>query len=358
MQGIAHTVRVITGERKYNNPGDCATNMAKQKYHYDPVTCNYEPVRTSTKDVIFDLLGFLTVALLIASGLFYGYITHFESPQELQLKAENALLKTHYKKLQQKIQDSEKLLAQLHENDNNLYRLILNAEPMPKTMQQAGVGGTDRYADLRNQNTLIAELTEKVDTFGRQLSVQVKSYTDVLNMAKRKEDDLKRLPAVMPIPPGHLKRISDGFGPRLHPVYGVLTMHNGVDLAAKRHTPVITTGDGTVIKVKYSRRAGNFILVDHGKFVTKYCHLHSTDVKQGQKVVRGQRIGTVGTTGASTAPHLHYEVLQKKYYTTRRGRKRIRKKNLDPADYFFNDLSAREYDTLRKLAARKITPTS
>ncbi|MEL6539191.1 MAG: M23 family metallopeptidase [Bacteroidota bacterium] len=323
--------------------------MTKQRYYYNPNTCNYELIKKSPKDVVFDLLGFFTVAFILAAGFLWGYTSHFDSPKEMLLRQENALLQSHFEQLKQKVKDSQKALVHLHENDNKLYRLLLNAEPIPVTILRAGVEGADRYLDLRTQHTLIAETTEKVDTLKRQLRIQSKSYAEVLRLAKNKEKRLAYTPAVMPIPPNYLKRISDHFGPRMHPVYKIRVMHHGIDFSARSGTPVIATANGTVVKAKFNRRAGNYILIDHGKFQTKYCHLKSIDVKPYQKVIRGQRIGTVGNTGTSTAPHLHYEVLR---------RERRRKKRVDPADYFCNDLNAKEYAALLKLAARKTAPTS
>ena len=106
-------------------------------------------------------------------------------------------------------------------------------------------------------------------------------------------------------------RVSSNFNPnRLHPIYKTQRPHRGTDYAAPRGTPVYAAGDGRVIEAGYTRPNGNYIFIQHGEqFVTHYLHLHRLKVKKGSKVKQGQIIGTVGSTGAATGPHLHYEFL-------------------------------------------------
>ncbi|MEL7044737.1 MAG: peptidoglycan DD-metalloendopeptidase family protein [Pseudomonadota bacterium] len=111
--------------------------------------------------------------------------------------------------------------------------------------------------------------------------------------------------------PVDFTRISSNFNPRrLHPIYKTVRPHNGTDYAAPRGTPVFASGDGRVVKAGYTRANGNYVFIQHGeRYVTKYLHLNKRKVKQGQRVIQSQVIGTVGSTGAATGPHLHYEFL-------------------------------------------------
>ncbi len=316
--------------------------MASVKYQYNPVTCNYEPVRTTPQAIVLSGLGFLSATFVLALGIFWAYATYFESPKEIQLKQENTLLLHHYKLLQQEVQKGQQVLAYLQDKDDEIYRTMLEAEPIPHSIRQAGIGGTDRYQSLMSQSELIAETQQKVDQLKRQLYIQSKSYDEIVRLAKAQERRLACIPSIQPISIKGLKRISSPFGMRRHPIHGVMSMHEGVDLSAPRGTKVYATGDGVVKVVSRSSSYGKYVLVDHGYgFVTKYCHLNGYNVKRGQKVIRGQCIGYVGNTGTSTAPHLHYEVIK--------NRKRV-----DPANYFFNDLDAEQYDMLLELASRKI----
>jgi murein DD-endopeptidase MepM/ murein hydrolase activator NlpD len=111
--------------------------------------------------------------------------------------------------------------------------------------------------------------------------------------------------------PVDFTRISSNFNPRrLHPIYKTVRPHNGIDYAAPRGTPVFAAGDGRVIEAGYTRANGNYVFIQHGeRYTTKYLHLDKRKVSKGQRVVQSQVIGTVGSTGAATGPHLHYEFL-------------------------------------------------
>ncbi|MFM2428129.1 MAG: hypothetical protein RL012_13 [Bacteroidota bacterium] len=321
--------------------------MARIKYYYNAETCNYERIKTSKWGVFFDLLGFLTVSLVIAVGIFWGYTAYFDSPQEAWLRKENSLLRFHYDQIRQEIDKGNEVLAYLKDQDANLYRMILEVEPMPCPVGKAGIGDTDRYQDLLDKNKLIATTVQKVDRLKRQLYIQSKSYDEIQKLAQENEKRLAAIPAIQPLSNKDLKYLSSPFGMRLHPIHKIPTMHEGVDFAAPRGTPIYATGNGVVKLTKRSFRGyGNQVEIDHGYgFLTKYCHMQDFKVKPGQKVARGQCIGYVGSTGASTAPHLHYEVVKNR-------------KKINPAHYFTNDLDAKQYDMLLELASRKIRTSS
>lgn len=106
-------------------------------------------------------------------------------------------------------------------------------------------------------------------------------------------------------------RVSSSFNPnRLHPIYKTKRPHRGTDYAAPRGTPVYAAGDGRIVEAGYTRSNGNYVFIQHGEgFKTHYLHLNKKRVKRGDRVTQGQVIGTVGSTGAATGPHLHYEFL-------------------------------------------------
>jgi murein DD-endopeptidase MepM/ murein hydrolase activator NlpD len=321
--------------------------MARIKYYYDTDTCNYESIKISRWGVFFDLLGFLAVSFAIAVGIFWGYTTCFDSPQEARLKRENALLRFHYDQIRQEIDKSHRVLAYLQDQDDSLYRMILEVEPMPYAVRQAGIGGTNRYQNLADKDKLIATTLQKVEQLKRKLYIQSKSYDELQRLAREKEKMLAAIPAIQPLSNKQLKRLSSPFGMRLHPIHKIPSMHEGVDFAAPRGTPIYATGNGVVKLAKRSPRGyGNHVEIDHGYgFLTKYCHMQDFKVKPGQKVTRGQCIGYVGSTGTSTSPHLHYEVIKNR-------------KKMNPVHYFTNDLDAKQYDMILELASRKIHTAS
>src|SRR5687767_154006 len=318
--------------------------MARIKYYYDTETCKYERVRTKKSDVILNALGIVSLTVIMAVGLLLLYSTYFESPKELILKNEVKELEFYYDKLNKDVELLAKTLNNIEHRDDNIYRVVLGAEPIEKSVRDAGIGGADRYADIREKSidhsNLVIGLHEKVDKLRRKLYIESKSQDEVVHLAERKEKLFAAIPAIQPISNKQLIALASGFGLRIHPVYKVKKMHNGIDFAASIGTPIYATADGSVekLEVRFSGY-GKMIEIDHGfGYRTRYAHMHDFAVKRGQQVKRGDLIGYVGNTGLSTAPHLHYEVF-------------INDQRVDPVHYFFNDLTAAEYEKILELAS-------
>ncbi len=318
--------------------------MARIKYYYDTETCKYERVRTKKSDVVLNALGILTLTLIMAVGLMFLYSSYFESPKELILRNEVKELEFYYDKLNTDVEKLSAILNNIENRDDNIYRVVLGAEPIEKSVRDAGVGGADRYADIREKDIehdeLVIGLHEKVDKLRRKLYIESKSQDEVVTMADNKEKMLAAIPAIQPIANKQLIALASGFGNRIHPVYKVKKMHAGIDFAAEIGTPIYATADGKValVDVKFSGY-GKMVEVDHGfGYRTRYAHMHEFAVRTGQNLKRGDLIGYVGNTGMSTAPHLHYEVL-------------INGEQVNPVHYFFNDLTPAEYEKILELAS-------
>jgi murein DD-endopeptidase MepM/ murein hydrolase activator NlpD len=316
----------------------------KIKYYYDTETCKYERVRTRTSDIILNALGIFFLTLLMASGIYLMFSTYFESPKELLLKNEVKELEYYYERLNAEVDRMSKTLDGIEHRDDNIYRVVLGAEPIDKAVRNAGIGGAERYADLREKNMLhkdiILNLHEKADRLRRKIYIESKSQDEVVQLAESKEKHFAAIPAIQPIANKQLIALASGFGMRIHPVYKVKKMHTGIDFAAPIGTPIYATADGLVkeVSIKFSGY-GKMIMIDHGfGYETRYAHMHEFAVRQGQKVKRGDLIGYVGNTGLSTAPHLHYEVL-------------LNGAMINPVHYFYNDLSPAEYEKVIELAS-------
>jgi murein DD-endopeptidase MepM/ murein hydrolase activator NlpD len=318
--------------------------MARIKYYYDTETCKYERVRTRKSDVVLNALGFLSLTVMLAVGLLILYDNYFESPKELILKNEVKELEFYYDKLNKDVELLSQILDNVEQRDDNIYRVVLGAEPIEKSVRDAGIGGADRYADIRRKDIghtdLVIALHEKVDKLRRKLYIESKSQDEVVHLAEKKEKLYASIPAIQPISNKQLIALASGFGLRIHPVYKVKKMHNGIDFAASIGTPVYATADGTIMKVDVRFSGyGKMVEIDHGfGYRTRYAHMHDFAVKRGQHIKRGDLIGYVGNTGLSTAPHLHYEVF-------------INDQRVDPVHYFFNDLTAAEYEKILELAS-------
>jgi murein DD-endopeptidase MepM/ murein hydrolase activator NlpD len=318
--------------------------MAKIKYYYDTETCKYERVRTTTGDLVLNILGIFTISLGLAFGLFVIYYIYFESPKELILRNEVTELEYYYENLKRDVDKLNVILSDMEHRDDNIYRVVLGAEPIESAIRAAGVGGMDRYAEIKDKpilhKDLIIELHESVDKLRRKVYIESKSQDEIVKLAEDKVKLHAAIPAIQPIANKSLLALASGFGMRVHPVYKVKKMHAGIDFAAVIGTPIYATADGSVDVLQESFSGyGKMIELDHGfGYRTRYAHMHGFAVRAGQKVKRGELIGYVGDTGLSTAPHLHYEVM-------------INRQQVNPVHYFFNDLNATEYEKIIELAS-------
>lgn len=318
--------------------------MARIKYYYDTETCKYERIKTSTGDIVLNSLGILSLTVAMAVGLLILYSSYFESPKELILKNEVQELEFYYENLQAEVERLHKQLSNMEYRDDNIYRVVLGAEPIDKSIREAGVGGMDRYEDIKDKNIIhediIVKLNESVDNLRRKIYIESKSQDDVVELAESKEKLFAAIPAIQPVANKQLIALASGFGLRIHPIYKVKKMHTGIDFAAAIGTPIYATADGVIDKLDVSFSGyGKMLEIDHGfGYRTRYAHMHGFAVRQGQKVKRGDLIGYVGDTGLSTAPHLHYEVF-------------VNGIHANPVHYFFNDLNPAEYEKIIELAS-------
>jgi len=253
------------------------------------------------------------------------------------LKQENKNLMFKYDMLAQKIEGISNVLNQVEQRDDNLYRPIFELDPIPNQFREAGVGGANRYDDMEkyaNAETIIT-VSKKLDKVKKKLYVQSRSFDAVIEEARNKEAMISHIPAIQPIAIRDFGRISDYYGRRRDPFTGNIRMHHGMDFTGPVGTDIYATGEGTVIKAEYSAYGyGKEVMVDHGYgYRTIYAHLHDILVERGDTVKRGQVIGTLGNTGRSTGPHLHYEV-------------RKWNRPVDPFNYYFNDITAEQYEQM------------
>ena len=314
--------------------------MARKKYKFNPDTLKYESIGLTIKEKAVKVAAYLSSSLALALVFAVIFLNLYETPKTKRLRRENQQLLSQYELMSKDLDKVGKVLEDLEQRDDNIYRVIFEAEPIPSTVREAGFGGVNKYSHLENMNNadLVIATAKKLDILSKKAYIQSKSYDEVMELALNKEKMLAALPSIMPVSNKDLKRTSSGWGYRMHPIYKVRKMHWGQDFTAPIGTPVYATGDGEVTEVSGSKRSrvglGLNIKIDHGYgYETVYGHLNEFNVKRGQKIHRGDIIGYVGNSGGSTAPHLHYEV-------HKNGQK------LNPAYYLFQDLSPQEYDKM------------
>jgi len=317
--------------------------MAKIKYYYDTKTLSYKRIELSKANKIKNLLYFLIGSSFTGLIMVMIFFQFFDSPKEKILNREIAQLKTQYEIVKGKLSQAELVLDDIQQRDDNIYRVIFEADPIPKSIRKAGYGGINRYEDLTGYNSseIMISTNKKIDQITKQLYIQSKSFDDIIKLAKNKADMLAAIPAIQPVSNKDLSRMASGYGPRIHPIYKTKKFHAGMDFSAKTGTPIYATGDGKIAKVRKSRRGyGNHVIIDHGfGYKTLYAHMSKYIVKKGQKIKRGDVIGFVGNTGTSVAPHLHYEV-------HKNGKK------INPVNFYYNDLNPEQYERMLEISSQ------
>jgi murein DD-endopeptidase MepM/ murein hydrolase activator NlpD len=317
--------------------------MPKAKYYFNTNSLKYEKVVISWGKRILRAIYFLLTAIVfsvVIVAIAYAYI---DSPKEKQLKREISELSLEYEILQQRFEQASIVLKELQHRDDDIYRVIFEAEPIPSSIREAGFGGVNRYKEMESYDNseLIIVTAKKLDRLTKQMYVQSKSFDEIVELAKNKSHMLASIPAIQPVSNKDLGKIASGFGYRVHPIYKTTKMHQGIDFTATTGTEIYATGNGVIKEVIYGDRGyGNHVIISHGfGYETLYGHMSKIVARTGQKVNRGDIIGNVGSTGTSTAPHLHYEVHKSG-------------NPINPINFFYNDLTAAEYEKMITISSQ------
>jgi murein DD-endopeptidase MepM/ murein hydrolase activator NlpD len=315
--------------------------MAKKiKFHFNPDTLSYEPIIHSFAHKLKQILLHLFSGISLGALFFFVFVSTIDSPEEKQLGLEKSRMQAQYKVLDRQFEEAQKVLNDLQQRDDNLYRVVFQAEPIPLEVRRSSAPNTQYYEQLLNMTNseIVVASTKKMNEIRKQIYIQSKSYDELVNLSKNKEAMLECIPAIQPVLNKDLTRMASGFGWRIDPVYRTRRFHAGMDFTAPIGTDIFATGNGTVVSAGWKQGYGNCVEINHGYgYLTLYGHMSSIKVRVGQKVKRGDVIGLVGSTGKSTGPHLHYEV-------------HLRGQIMNPQNYYFLDLSPAEYDRMVQMS--------
>ncbi len=313
--------------------------MSKVKYYYDHDTLSYREIKVTNKNRISGVLLFLLASFFfgITSLLILLNSDIINTPSEVAQKRSIENFKLQFDILNKKLGQLERVIADLENRDNNLYRVYFEASPIPEEQRRAGFGGINRYKDLEgyDNSDLVINTTKRLDILTKQTVVQSRSLEEIESLAKNKASLIEAIPTIQPIKNKDLTRVASGYGYRIDPFTKIRRFHYGMDFTAKRGTPIYATGNGIVKRAdNRSSGYGKHIRIDHGfGYVSLYAHLSKYKVRRGQKVKRGDIIGYVGNSGRSVGPHLHYEILKDN-------------KKINPLNFYYGNLSAKEYEAL------------
>ena len=314
---------------------------------FNPNTLRVEQVPLTRREIVRGVLLRITGVLAIGATSVWLFDQVFQSPADRARDREIAFLEGQLSEMRGELVTMERAMEDMAERDDAVYRTLLGVQPVPEHLRNPGIGGTDRNADVRGHihSEEVADLKTRIASLQRAMVAQSKSLDEVTEMALEYEDRLEAIPAIQPIRAEDLNRMAGGWGWRIHPIYKVRKFHYGLDFSAPEGTEIFATGDGVVVKVKRLYNGyGRHVIIRHGfGYETLYAHMSKSLVRKGDRVKRGQVIGLVGSTGTSTSSHLHYEV-------HKNGEK------VNPAHYFFNDLTPEEYEAM--LAASEVETQS
>ena len=321
--------------------------MRKQKYVYNEHSLQFEKVEHSIKKKIGIAIGYVSGTILLGLMFFTIADQHIDTPKKRQLKSEIKQLNQQVVSMTDELDLIGKVVSNIQERDANVHRMLLGMDPIDENIWEGGTGGHEQYRQYEqfgDAKILLSSAHQQMDKIKRQAYLQTKSLDTLEKQAVTREGMIASIPSIKPVRIDQLKRKLNhlsGYGIRMHPVHRVKKMHRGIDFTAPPGTPIQATGNGVVEIVKSKRTGyGNHVIIDHGYgYTSLYGHMKTIDVKRGQQVTKGQQIGTVGSTGTSTAPHCHYEV-------------RFHGKAINPIHYVMDGLSPKEYQELVERASR------
>jgi murein DD-endopeptidase MepM/ murein hydrolase activator NlpD len=316
--------------------------MKKIKYYYNTNTLRYEKLETPLRVKLLRVFGFIAAALVTAGLISYVAFQFVGSPKERILQQQNKNLKDNYYELLDELQSVQNQMKELEKRDNDVYRAIFEANPIPDSARAKELETKLEIAKVEKlrDHQLVSSINNTLNNLVSRIAVQKKSYDEVDELVKNKANLLARTPAIQPVSNKDLNRVASGFGYRIDPVYKTTKFHAGLDFSAPQGTPIYATADGTVtMSGNKGNGFGNHVIINHGYgYETLYGHMVRVKARNGQIVKRGEVIGWVGSTGKSTGPHCHYEV-------HKNG------KEIDPIYFFYNDLTPEQFDLLLKKAA-------
>ena len=316
--------------------------MRNKYYIFNPDTRTYDRVYPNFAQKFLTNLRRVLLFTIFGGLAFLAFNILIDKPSVEKLESKNSQILAQYEILSRRIDEAMLVLQDMQQRDDNLYRVMLDAEPVSPAARHAGYGGTNRYDELlkMDNSELLVQTTQKIDLLEKQIYLQTKSFDEIVELDKDTKSRLRHTPAIQPISNRNLKRTASGYGYRIDPVYNVRKFHKGMDFSCDKNTPIYATADGVITSAKWRSGYGYTVEIDHGYgYRTLYAHLIDENfiVKPGQKVVRGEKIALSGNSGKSTGPHLHYEVIHKG-------------EHVNPINYYFMDLDAERYDQMLQMA--------
>lgn len=322
--------------------------MSKNRYYYyDHDSCTFVEVRRRGVTLYRQVAMVAVCSLMLAGAMAWTVDKMLTSPEEMALRAENQALQNALENVDTRIQDYATRIEKLSESDQELYRTLLEAEPISPDVRRVGIGGADPYESFgrfsSDASGMLRRSSQMLDELERKISLQNASYRQLTTLAHERDRRLDHMPAILPAD----GPVVSGYGMRFHPILRVRQMHHGLDIVVPVGTPVFATGDGVIKTAGRNVGYGNYVEVEHSStgYTTLYAHLSEipSHIRRGKKVERGEEIGLSGNTGRSSGPHLHYEVRDSDGRT------------LNPVYFFAPSMTPQAYNELLAMSEQETT---
>ncbi|PKK82019.1 MAG: hypothetical protein CVT49_15815 [candidate division Zixibacteria bacterium HGW-Zixibacteria-1] len=285
--------------------------MLRKRISFMLIPGSREKMRQFSISYAFLILSAAVITFLFVADIFLttSFVKSQASSAQIEtLKTENSLLIKKYDELKGQLDEINGIYADLVEKEI-VIRNIFNLPEISTDERQLGIGGPTS-GDIENLTPGLKQMFDTegdVDDLLRLAKFEKEKFEEVYDVLAEKRSILDHTPSIMPTR-GHRTR---GYGMKLDPFTGYKQFHGGIDIGNKTGTPIFATADGVVKFTGVSGGLGQLIKINHGYgYETAYGHLSKIKVKRGQKVRRGDLIGLMGSTGYSTGPHLHYEVVK------------------------------------------------
>lgn len=310
--------------------------MSEELYEYDSKSLRLRKRRRNTRKALGIAFRYLAAVLAFLIIFYLIFESFFTTEKEKELIAKNALYEQNYSEMRA----SEKALAArieiLKERDDSIYRELFHTAA-PK-LNPSGAADLIPESDSLSDGFFLSYSAEKAVRVVKMAGNVESNFKEIFANLEARKDSIP--PLRFPLAEASYDRIGASVGEKLNPFYGVPSSHDGIDLMCRLGEKVYASADGTVSSVVHSTTGiGTMVEITHkGGYVTRYGCLSEVFVSSGSKVRAGDKLGAVGVSGKSFAPHLHYEVL-------RRG------KVLDPVHHFFASVTPQQYSDMLYMAA-------
>lgn len=308
------------------------------KYKFNKEQLNFVEDKRGFKGWAKIIFKYFGLSILLALLYYVVFSLLVSTEVERELARETELMEQEYGKLQQKIGVLDNTIKNLQQRDREIYRSIFNAEP--PVYSSTGDYNMFEGIDTTRIESMVSDAKMRLEVIERGMGKVNTTINEINEVLVELGEEVTSIPSIVPIKDFTVRQTGASVGEKMHPFYKTVTMHTGMDLLAATDTPILAAADGIVESaVRNGKKDGVNVTINHQNgYVTVYKNMGKMSVRKKQKVKQGDVIGSVGMSGISFAPHLHYEVWHNGQM-------------MNPMYYFFASLTPQMYRDMAVVVA-------